>query len=273
MGKHSFDWSVLPVGLRRQLAEELGVPDDDLPRVLEAKVGEQPTEQFVKSAWPALRDRWIARDPAVRRSVVSALRVRGLGNTSISASSAKAQVDYLRSCRNAPALRSIVLAHLLALDRRTLDAPTSTGELRERVREVLGRLLGVREVSVDADGDIPIPSTASLTYVRVFEDAPIVRVFSPILWGLDRPADIEATVNEINRHTNWVKAVWEDGAIVLFSDVVGDPLAEPQLAAAVQSVIRRADEMGPELQQRYGGRIAFGEPLPSRQPPAIGGYL
>ena len=105
MGKTRFDWSVLPAGLRHQLAEDLGIPGDDLARVLTANVGEEPTEEFVKDAWPALRDRWIAKDSSVRRSGVSALRARGLGDTSITGSSARAQVDYLRSCRNSPALR------------------------------------------------------------------------------------------------------------------------------------------------------------------------
>ncbi len=276
MGKTRFDWSALPAGLRKELAEQLGVPGDAVARTLLARVGEEPTDAFVKDAWPALRDRWIARDAAVRRSVVSALRARGLGDTSIAASTAGAEMDYLRSCRNAPGLRAVVRSHLLALGQEAAGAPVPAAgppALRAKVKEVLRQVLGVDEMPVDTDGDITIPSKSSLTYVRVFEDAPIVRVFSPILWGFGRPADIGETVNDINRHTNWVKAVWENDAVVLFSDVVGDPLAESQLAAAVQSVVRRADEMAPVLQQRYGGRTAVGAPLPPRRGPAIGGYL
>jgi hypothetical protein len=127
-------------------------------------------------------------------------------------------------------------------------------------------------VLVDKDGDIPIPSQASLTYVRVFKDAPVVRVFSPVLWDLGAPSDIEQTVNDINRTTNWVKAIWEHGKVVLFSDVVGDPLAESQLAAAIRSVVHRADEVGPALQEKYGGRTAVSAAVPPKQTP-IGGYL
>jgi Putative bacterial sensory transduction regulator len=285
-----FDWSALPAAVLQQLMADFRLTGDDPAAAVAAHVGEEPTELFVKGAWATLRDGWIAKSPPVRRSVVSALLAEGLGATSITGRSARAEVEYLRSCRNAPTLRAIVLAQLLAVghagdgaggtdgtaragETARVHAPASPDELRAKVKEVVRAVLGTDDVLVDKDGDIPIPSQASLTYVRVFKDVPVVRVFSPILWEFGDPADIEETLNDINRHTNWVKAVWENGAVVLFSDVVGAPLAESQLAAAIQSVVRRADEMGPMLQQRYGGRTAFGAPVPPRQPPPIGGYL
>ncbi len=304
VAKPRFDWSALPGGLLRQLEDDLAIGGPDVVLALARRFGSVPTEDFVRDAWPALRDRWIARDPVVRRSVVSALRARGVGSKTIQGNSARAEVAYLRSCRSSPSLRAIVLTHLLTLGEQGSQAgtvrtgappkasragappkpsragsppkasprPRGPDELLAQVKEVVRTALGVDEVPVDGDGDIPIPSQASITYVRVFKDAPVVRVFSPVLWDLGNPPDIEGAVNDINRSTNWVKAVWEHGRVVLFSDVVGDPLAESQLAAAIRSVVHRADEMAPALQQRYGGRTAFGAPVPPRQTP-IGGYL
>ncbi len=290
MAKTRFDWSALPSGLLGQLKDDFGIEGGDVARALARRFGAAPTETFVKEAWTALRDRWVAKDPVLRRSVVSALRARGLGSASIGGASAKAEVAYLRSCRNSPSLRAIVLPHLLALGRQAPSvgpraapahpprakigkgAAFGPEELRAQVKEVVRSVLGVDDVLVDQDGDIPIRSQASVTYVRVFKEVAVVRVFSPVLWDVGSPSDIEEVVNEINRTTNWVKAIWENGTVVLFSDVVGDPLAESQLAAAINSVVHRADEMGPALQQRYGGRTAFGAPLPPRHLP-IGGYL
>lgn len=448
MARKRFDWSALPSGLLRQLSEDFTLRGRDVPHALARTFGARPTEEFVQETWPALRERWVARDPVVRRSVVTALRDRGLGSSRFRGASARTEVAYLRSCRSSPRLREVVLAHLLALgehvppvrgkpaphaarggaweefaitlatnlaqlevdqfliletrrrpahylqfaqqgptglraetvsnayleewerlddealgrlkglgwlaptyapdgtpdsDRspnyyaewplpvpygdvgnmavRTLEdvldvhhpgflrykafahggapiilpnlglvrandevpspsSPTSSpptppagpDELLGQVKEVVRSLLGVDEVAVDDDGDVPIRSEASLTYVRVFTDAPVVRVFSPVLWDIGDPEDIEETVNDINKATHWVKAIWDRGTVVLFSDVVGSPLAEVQLTAAIESVISRADEYGPQLQQKYGGRTAFGAALPPRQPP-IGGYL
>lgn len=448
MPQNRFDWSALPNGLLRQLREDLGLSARGVPQALAKRFGAQPTERFVQEVWPALRDRWVAKDPVVRRSIVTTLRERGLGTAGLRGSSARTEVSYLRSCRNSESLRRIVLAHLLVLGQHvrplrtkpaphaargqawdefatvlartlaqlevdqflvlttrrkpthyvqfsqqgphglrvetasnafleqwerlddaaqarleqlgwlapaetrssppseqgstnyyrdwplpvpypevasfavhTLDevlevhhpgflmykafahggmpiilpnlglvrekdepptAPTSTGlqqdvpsgpdELLVQVKEVVRSLLEVDDVVVDDDGDILIRSEASLTYVRVFKDAPVVRVFSPVLWDMGSPADIKDTVNDINRTTNWVKAIWDNGTVVLVSDVTGAPLAKPQLTAAINSVVARADEYGPELQQRYGGRMAFGSPLPPRQE-LLGGYL
>ncbi len=290
MARARFVWSALPSTLLRQLRDDLGIEDADVARALARRFGTKPTEIFVKETWKALRERWIAKDPAVRRPVVSALRARGLGSSSIDGSSARAEIAYLRTCRNGPSLRAIVLPHLLALGRQVppVDAKAAVtaqphpdipagatlgpDELRAQVKDVVRAVLGVDEVVVDKDGDIPIRSQASVTYVRVFKDVPVVRVFAQVLWDLGNPSGIEEAVNDINRTTNWVKAVWENGTVVLFSDVVGNPLAESQLAAAINSVVHRADEMGPALQQRYGGRTAFGAPLPPRHLPT-GGYL
>ncbi|MGH8988674.1 MAG: T3SS (YopN, CesT) and YbjN peptide-binding chaperone 1 [Acidimicrobiales bacterium] len=291
MAKTRFDWSALPARLLGQLEKDLGVDDDArLARVLVKRFGSRPTETFVKETWTALRDSWIAKDPAVRRAVVTALRARGLGSPSIAGSSARAEVQYLRSCRNSPSLRAIVLPHLLGLGEHSQPVaskpkapPRSRTKspagvlstlpgLRTRVHAVVQSVLGLDQVLFDNDGDIPIRSHASVTYVRVLPDAPVVRVFSPVLWDLGSPNDIEETLNDINRRTNWVKAIWDNGTVLLFSDVVGDPLAEAQLAAAINSVVQRADEVGPALQQRYGGRTAFSAPLPPRHLPT-GGYL
>ncbi len=290
MVRARFDWSALPSALLRQLRDDLGIEDADVARALARRFGARPTEIFVKETWKALRERWIAKDPAARRAVVSALRARGLGSSSIAGSSARAEVAYLRTCRNGPSLRAIVLPHLLALGRQAMpvgakpamtaqprpeipaDAALGPDGLRAQVKDVVRSVLGVDEVLVDKDGDIPIRSQASVTYVRVFQDVPVVRVFAQVLWDLGNPSGIEEAVNDINRTTNWVKAVWENGTVVLFSDVVGNPLAESQLAAAINSVVHRADQVGPELQQRYGGRTAFGAPLPPRHLPT-GGYL
>lgn len=273
MARTHFDWSTLPNRLLRQLKDHFEIQGTDVAGALASRFGEEPTDDFVKEAWPTLRDGWVSTDPAVRRAVASALRAKGLGSQTIRGKSAQAEAAYLRTCRNSPALRAIVLSDLLALGHSDRERSFGPEDLLAQVKEIVRSVLGVEEVLVDNDGDIPVPSQASLTYVRVFKEAPVVRVFSPVLWGFGAPSDIEATVNDINRTTNWVKAIWENGAVVLFSDVVGDPLAESQLAAAIQSVVQRADEMGPMLQEKYGGRTAFGTPRPPKQEPPIGGYL
>jgi hypothetical protein len=112
--KYRFDWASLPAGLLRQLQRDLALTGSDPALALKRSFGARPSEEFVKLAWGSLRDRWVAKDPVVRKSIVADLRARDLGRMGTKVSTARGQVAYLRSCRNSPTLRTVVLAHLLA---------------------------------------------------------------------------------------------------------------------------------------------------------------
>ena len=118
-------WGSYPQGFLRQLQRDLGLEGKDAAVELAKTFGARPSDEFVKSCWQTVRDRWIIKNPTVRKSIVADLRTRGLGSTDIKVTSAKGAVAYLRSCRNSAALRSIVLAHLLAgdTDSRIVKSP------------------------------------------------------------------------------------------------------------------------------------------------------
>lgn len=449
MARQRFDWATLPTGLLRRLQRDLSLGRGEAATALRRAFGTRPDEAFVRLAWPVLRERWVAKDPVVRHSVVTALRARGLGDRTIKLSGARLEVEYLRSCRNSPALRSIVLSHLVALGAevplrklpasgrspsvtasisstrkeawsrfsdqiagvlaqmeegqflvlsvrgrpeyyvqfvqgrakglraetvsnssleeweqlddeaqerllhlgwelpsgmakskkagrpsnysRTWSAPVpftqaatlavhtfdevlevrrpeeltykasarggaelflpnlgiareqrepslpsthvpSHAELLEQVKEVMKGVLHVDSVATDSDGDIPIRVDSAIVFVRVQELIPIVSVFSPVVWGLGTPSGINETLNEINSSIRFARATWDGSSVTLAAEVVGDPLEAAQLKAAFWAVVTLAAEYAPKLQERYGGRIAFGPALPPKHE-AVGGYL
>jgi hypothetical protein len=108
-----FRWAALRPGILRALRDELHLGKGKADEILEATVG-LPDESFVQKAWPVLRDRWLSTDRPTRRSVVTALRDEGLGDTSMKVGTSAADVYYLRSCNNSKTLREVVLAYLLA---------------------------------------------------------------------------------------------------------------------------------------------------------------
>ena len=127
MAPTAFDWSALPGGLLRQLRADLGLGANPAA-ALAKQFGPQPDEEFLRLTWPAMRDRWIARDPAVRHSLAAELRSKGLGDASRKLSSAKAEVTYLVSCRNSAGLRAAVLPYLLALGSHAASPKAATKE-------------------------------------------------------------------------------------------------------------------------------------------------
>ncbi len=109
MVSRRFDWCVVPAPLLSRLARELGL--SGVPETaLRTAYGLGPRQDFVRDAWPTLRDVWLARHTPSRKRVVAELRAKPLGDLTLSVRNRAQQLTYLASCRNTSALREIVLA-------------------------------------------------------------------------------------------------------------------------------------------------------------------
>lgn len=105
-------WDALPGTVLRELAAGLGLRRADAATQLADRYPAGPDESFVRATWPVLRDRWVARQPGVRRRLVEALRHRGLGDLALPHRTAAEQRAYLVTCRNGHSLRVLVLGEL-----------------------------------------------------------------------------------------------------------------------------------------------------------------
>ena len=114
MPRYRFRWEQLPAALARRLAREFEL-DGELADALRKSYGASPGEDFVRDAWPLLRDEWLAKDGPARRSVVAQLRERRLGDTDLRVGNRTEQLRYLGSCRNSGTLRQVVLAEFRTL--------------------------------------------------------------------------------------------------------------------------------------------------------------
>ncbi|GAA0273016.1 T3SS (YopN, CesT) and YbjN peptide-binding chaperone 1 [Cryptosporangium japonicum] len=127
-----FDWSSVPTRLAAELARELALEEaaGGPAAALRATFGPVPRVDFVRIAWPILRDGWLVSDADARSDVVAGLRAAGLGDHEAAPRGADAQLAYLRSCRNNRRLRQLVLDRFLELgedDLHETDAPSDDG--------------------------------------------------------------------------------------------------------------------------------------------------
>jgi hypothetical protein len=183
-----FDWSTVPTRLATELARELALEDvarrGGPARALRATFGPVPGVDFVRIAWPVLRDRWLISDDDARADVVTRLRAAAQGDHDTPPRSAAAQQSYLRSCRNTGRLRQLVLERFLELGEspeeparpargsRTAEA-RRTGETRRGAKAVPARAPSARAGRGKANGTaLPVdrpaplpedPSTVDLT--------------------------------------------------------------------------------------------------------------
>ena len=114
--------------------------------------------------------------------------------------------------------------------------PTDPEELRRAVHASLTRLLQADEIVVDDDGDIPIRWGSAALYVRVLDDHPIVRIFSPILTDIVITPQVREAVNEVNRDRPLVSAMWIDDTVILVADVFVAAFSEDNFVNVMHDV-------------------------------------
>jgi hypothetical protein len=172
-------------------------------------------------------------------------------------------------CR--PDSREIQVTTTLASDHEQA-APSAAAPTLEQVKEVMKWVLGVEEIILDDDGDIPVRHGDVAIYVRVFECPPVVRIFSPAVTGLGSLAGVHQVLNEINAKSPFVKAFSTDDTVVFSAELVADPVAKQQLAVVFNLVATVAEQWAHELQARFGGQTKFGRALPPHMS-RFAGYL
>lgn len=283
MSPSPFRWANLPIDVLRAVLDRADVSSEDAAAELTTLYGAVPRGDFVADQWPALRTAWlaVADDPHTADAIV-ALRTAGLGDLGIDTTTPAGTASYLASCPASVRLRSVVLQAVLAagggssgsgaaadaggepepvvLDAAafatTLIHPRNADELRAAVHATLEAMLGTGEngtgeLVVDDDGDIPIRWGSALVYVRVLEDNPVIRIFSPIMRDVQVTDELRTAVNELNKSHLFVNAFWADGVVLLTADVPGAPFVPHHLVNLLNTIAETADSLDDQLHSRF----------------------
>ena len=176
-----------------------------------------------------------------------------------------------------------VVQPTLGIDPLPLDSEAGPGQpagpdiesLRTLLDTSLREILGVDELNRDDDGDVAIRFGSAAAFVRLIEeDFPSVHVFSPVVGGLTVNQEILEAVNDINLSIRFGRAVWESGlgGVVVVVDLPSPMVTKENIAFACEHVGTVADYFDDQLQEKFGGSIAFGEARPPKSS-QIGGYL
>ena len=84
--------------------------------------------------------------------------------------------------------------------------------LRAYVEKCLRQAWEDRPVCMDEDGDFFFRCNTAACWVRVEEDASLVRVFAHAATGVKRSARLLAELNELNQRARAAKVYWESAA-------------------------------------------------------------
>lgn len=273
-----FRWANLPIEVLRAVLDRADASPEDAASELTTLYGAVPRNDFVADQWPVLRASWLgaADDPHTADAIV-AMRNAGLGDLGIDTTTPTGTAAYLESCPDSVRLRSIVLRAVLAAggaagadDALTLGAidpaelattlihPRSAEELRAAVHLTLEAMLGsgedgTGELVVDEDGDIPIRWGSAVVYVRVLQENPVIRIFSPLVRNVQVTDELRDAVNELNKDHLFINAFYADGVVMLTADVPGAPFVPHHLVNLLNTVAETADSLDDQLHSRFSG--------------------
>jgi len=134
--RYKFKWTNLDANMLRGLCRDLDLDFGDPAESLRSYYGARPTDDFVRDAWPALLERWLATDGPSRRRVVDDLWAEGLVVGDQPANKAE-QLSFLSDRNNARKLRKVVLDAFVAVGVTTTVVERPTPETTVTVGDVV----------------------------------------------------------------------------------------------------------------------------------------
>jgi len=111
--RYKFRWTNLPPSLLTALCRDLDLHPGDKGHaiVLQEAYGTRPTEEFVRDAWPTLRESWLRTSKDSREWVVDELRIARRERGQVRGRDAA--MEYLRGLSNSANLRHVVWTELV----------------------------------------------------------------------------------------------------------------------------------------------------------------
>lgn len=250
------------------LATQLDLSGDP-EQALRRTYGARPREAFVRDAWDVLRNDWLFHDDASRNWIVEQLQNLGLGATTNDTSTQAGQIAYLRSCRNARSLRTIVLSEFWYLGEEGLpaqqspevpDPDTAPEALDSWLARQLADDLSGQILLRDAVGNPQVPWGDVVVSARVLpERRAVLQLYTKVLESLEEPGSEQTiceVLNELNFYVHCAKFVLtQRGEILLLAELPYEPdvWSAELLRFALTQLQEGTHFSSVVLSQRFGG--------------------
>jgi hypothetical protein len=130
--------------------------------------------------------------------------------------------------------------------------PEGADDLRDLVEAALATVVD-HELTYDSDGDIPIYADGALIYVRVEEDSPSIRVFSPFLSDVRWKPRVGSALSDLNRRARYAKVIFSVGVLFATMQLYGAPFVPAHLCHAVEGIRALVTDVVDELHETLGG--------------------
>lgn len=145
---------------------------------------------------------------------------------------------------------------------RADSAAESESSFAQELLAAFREITGFGDLEFDKDGDICLPRGSQVIFVRRLGTTPFVRIWSPLVRGVDETTDLLAQLNALNASAGLVRFSVHDGVVFAEADVAAEPIVAKHVDLALRRFCGATDGVDVLLQREFGGRTGFIERLP-----------
>jgi hypothetical protein len=130
--------------------------------------------------------------------------------------------------------------------------------IRPYLEKIIGDWLEVPVVATDDEGRYHVRVGTSGFIVEIVDFEPtLVRVWSPVVMGIEKTIELLETLNGLNSSGLGLRVFHVDDKVVLATELVAETLDARELHFACHLLAGAAERLGPELVALYGGATLF----------------
>jgi len=140
----------------------------------------------------------------------------------------------------------------------------SVESVRPYVEQLLREFCETDHLVVDGDGDVPIRKGSTMYWVSLFEieEEAQVRVWSFMARDVPESDGLYRRLNEVNGTIRYGRVYFEDGDVIVSSELLAGDLDPPELQNACECIGTISDTYDNDLVARFGGRVFFPDDEP-----------
>jgi hypothetical protein len=129
--------------------------------------------------------------------------------------------------------------------------------LQQKLLAALREATGVEALEFDGDGDIPVRLGSAISFTRVIEEPPMIRITSPIVSEIEEDLALLAKLNEFNANSDVVRYVHRNCTLYAVADLLARPFVAAHVIRAFRDFMAVADGFDEVIRTAFGGQTAF----------------
>lgn len=145
---------------------------------------------------------------------------------------------------------------------RSGSATESDSSFAQELLAAIREITGLRDLEFDSDGDICLHWRSQVVFVRRLAETPFVRIWSPLMRGVDETPELLKRINSLNACAGLVRFCTYSDVVFAEADVAAEPLVVKHLDLALRRFCGGIDGVDVMLQREFGSQSEFGANSP-----------